>query len=116
MFHVLTVTPGLPISLTVPDPSGSPSRPDFVAAAPTLPGVPGSGCRQVHQTVTTAQLQRSSTPVRTNSASRRTTDLETVPRGLLRVGQARVARVSVVAVTDPGSVWMKVKLSPEGAT
>ncbi len=48
------------------------NRPDFVAAAPTYPGDPRIGCRQLHPTATTAEHRRSLTSIRHNSASWRT--------------------------------------------
>jgi putative transposase len=48
------------------------NRPDFVAAAPTYPGDPRIGCRQLHPTATTAEHRRSPTSIRHNSASWRT--------------------------------------------
>ena len=48
------------------------NRPDFVAAAPTYPGDPRIGCRQLHPTATTAEHRRSLTSIRHNRASWRT--------------------------------------------
>ena len=66
------------LAYTFPSRSPSPAhpavlnRPDFVAAAPTYPGDPRIGCRQLHPTATTAEHRRSLTSVRHNRASWRT--------------------------------------------
>ena len=71
------VTPPVPrvylsVSLTRPDPSGSPEPTRLCRGCSTYPGDPRIGCRQLHPTATTAEHRRSLTSIRHNSASWRT--------------------------------------------
>jgi len=58
------------LAYTFPSCSPHPAHPavlnrrDFVEAAPTLPGDPGSGCLQLYSAATTAKKWRSFTPIR----------------------------------------------------
>ena len=62
----------LSVSLTEPDPSGSPEPTRLCHGCSHLPGDPRIGCRQLHPTATTAEPRRSLTSIRHNSASWRT--------------------------------------------
>ena len=86
---------------------------------PPTPAFPGSGCRQLHPTATTARRQRSSTSIRTISASWRTTDNWTPSRSTVLpprclafdlAGRLFVRRRRTGAA--PGSSWSGESFPP----